>query len=102
MKTNKDHYTNQGQQIKKAAAIHYDPENADAPVLKAKGKGLVAEQIIKLAKEKNIPIQEDPSLVELLAKLDLNEQIPAELYEVVAEVLAMVYTLEKKAERDEK
>ncbi|EGL82320.1 type III secretion exporter [Caldalkalibacillus thermarum TA2.A1] len=82
---------------KKAVALHYDPEQHAAPVVKAKGTGPVAERIIELAKQHDIPIYEDPSLVELLSKIELNEQIPEELYTVIAEILAMIYELEQKA-----
>jgi flagellar biosynthesis protein len=82
----------------KAVALHYDREiQGEAPRIKAKGTGFVAEQIIQLAKDNNIPIQEDPALVEILSRLDLDQQIPAELYGVVAEILAMVYQLEKRS-----
>jgi len=80
---------------KKAVALHYDQKMAAAPLVKAKGSGLVAEQIIELAKQNQIPIQEDSALVDILSKIELNQQIPHELFEVVAEILAMVYKLEK-------
>lgn len=83
--------------LKKAVAVKYDPQQGEAPVVKAKGKGLVAERIIELAKEHDVPIYEDPSLVELLHKIELNEQIPEELYTVMAEILTMVYKLDQKA-----
>ncbi|MBL7190155.1 EscU/YscU/HrcU family type III secretion system export apparatus switch protein [bacterium] len=67
-----------------------------APKVAAKGKGLIAERIIELAKENDIPIKEDPDLVEILMKLDLNQFIPEELYQVVAEVLAFVYRMSGK------
>lgn len=88
---------------KKAVALHYNLDGTEeAPRVKAKGAGFVAEEIIKLAKDNGIPIQEDPALVELLSRLDLDQQIPTELFEVVAEILAVVYQLEKKASSDEK
>jgi flagellar biosynthesis protein len=59
----------------------------------AKGKGFIAEKIIALAKENNIPIKEDPDLVHLLSQVDLNREIPASLYQVVAELLSFVYKL---------
>jgi flagellar biosynthesis protein len=97
MKSNNDQ-----QKKHKAIALHYDRESKDeAPRVKAKGTGLVAEQIIQLAKDSNIPIQEDPALVEILSRLDLDQQIPAELYEVVAEILAMVYQLENRSKSHE-
>ena len=80
---------------KQAVALTYQANTMDAPRVVAKGKGFIAENILKTAKEHNIPVQEDPSLVEVLGKLDLNQQIPPELYQVVAEVLAFVYRLDK-------
>jgi flagellar biosynthesis protein len=56
----------------------------------------VAERIIELAEENNIPIRKDPDMVELLAQLDVGQMIPPELYAVVAEVLAFVYRLKGK------
>ncbi|NGQ93915.1 EscU/YscU/HrcU family type III secretion system export apparatus switch protein [Brevibacillus sp. SYP-B805] len=80
---------------KQAVALRYRAGAEEAPRVVAKGSGYVAETIIKQAKEHCIPIQEDPSLVEVLGKLDLNQQIPPELYQVVAEILAFVYRLDK-------
>jgi flagellar biosynthesis protein len=56
----------------------------------------LAEKIIETAKEHQVPIQEDASLVEMLSKLQINETIPEELYQVVAEVFAFVYRVEKQ------
>ncbi len=79
-----------------AAAIKYDAKKDRAPRLTAKGRGLIAEKIIALAKEHDIPIKEDPHLVQILYRLDLDEEIPAELYRAVAEILAFVYTLNEQ------
>ncbi|KAA9025892.1 EscU/YscU/HrcU family type III secretion system export apparatus switch protein [Niallia endozanthoxylica] len=76
---------------KQAVALTYDEKQAVAPVIVAKGKGLTADKILEEAKKHQIPIQEDPSLVELLGKLNINEKIPEELYQVVAEVFAFIY-----------
>lgn len=78
---------------KKAVALRYDPKIDRAPVVVAKGKGEIAEEIIKIAKENRIPVVEDEVLVEALIGLDLHEEIPPELYEAVAEIL--VYVLRK-------
>jgi len=83
--------------VKKAAALSYDQEKDVAPKVIARGKGYVAERILELAREHGIPLQEDSSLVELLVKLDLGDTIPYELYQAVAEVLAFVYRLERRA-----
>ncbi|MDR7315924.1 MULTISPECIES: EscU/YscU/HrcU family type III secretion system export apparatus switch protein [Brevibacillus] len=78
-----------------AVALKYQAGTMEAPKVVAKGKGYVAENMLKTAKEHDIPVQEDPSLVEVLGKLDLDQQIPPELYQVVAEILAFVYRLDK-------
>ena len=75
-----------------AAALGYDADNPEAaPKLVAKGKGELADRIIELAKQHNIPIREDRDLVEVLAKLDLEQEIPPELYRTIAELLAFIY-----------
>jgi len=78
---------------KKAVALSYDDQRAGAPLVLASGSGLIAEAIIERAREAGIHIQEDPDLVELLARVPLGEQIPPELYQAVAEVLAFVYAV---------
>jgi flagellar biosynthesis protein len=78
-----------------AAALRYSPDRDSAPRLTAKGSGLVAEKIIDLARRHGIPIQEDPALIQVLSKLDLNQEIPPAIYVVVAEILAFVYSLNK-------
>jgi flagellar biosynthesis protein len=85
--------------IKKAVALKYAPEKSAAPVLIAKGKGHMAETILQKAKENGIPIQEDASLVEVLSKLDLEQEIPAELYQLVAEVLSFIYRSDSRMNR---
>ncbi|WP_370222801.1 EscU/YscU/HrcU family type III secretion system export apparatus switch protein [Cytobacillus sp.] len=89
----KDH----DRQRKEAIALTYDPVNQVAPKISAKGKGLVAENILAKAKEHDIPVQEDPALVELLGKLNINEGIPEELYQAVAEVFAFIYRADQEA-----
>jgi len=76
-----------------AAAIEYDSRKDLAPRVTAKGEGLLAERIIELAKKHDIPIKSDPNLIQVLSKLDINEQIPVELYRAIAEILAFVYSL---------
>ena len=84
-------------QIKKAVALKYEPGERSAPVLIAKGKGHMADQILEKAQENGIPIQEDSSLVEVLSKLDVDQEIPPELYTLVAEILSFVYRSDRKA-----
>jgi flagellar biosynthesis protein len=76
-----------------AVSLRYDNRVNKSPVVTAKGRGLIADKIISLAKENNVPIKEDPDLVHLLSKVDLNREIPASLYQVVAELLSFVYKL---------
>lgn len=79
-----------------AAALKYDREKNAAPRVSAKGRGTIAEKIIELAQKHNIPIKNDPALVQILSKLDIDEQIPVELYKAVAEILAFVYSMNVK------
>jgi len=80
---------------KEVVALSYKRNLENAPVVIAKGKGEIAENIIKVAKENHIPIQEDPSLLSLLSQLDINESIPEELYQAVAEVFAFIYRIDQ-------
>jgi flagellar biosynthesis protein len=75
----------------RAAALRYERGQDTAPSVIAKGQGLIADQILDIARRHSIPIHEDPALVELLSRLDVDEHIPPELYLVVAEVLAFIY-----------
>ncbi|OGW21090.1 MAG: flagellar biosynthesis protein FlhB [Nitrospirae bacterium GWA2_46_11] len=83
---------------KKAAALRYDTKKESAPRVVAKGKGKIAEQILKVAKDYKVPIKDDPQLVEVLSTLDLHQEIPPELYRAVAEILAFVYRMTKKVQ----
>jgi flagellar biosynthesis protein len=80
-------------QQKKAAALKYRKGSDSAPQLVAKGRGLVAEKILALAREHGIPIREDRNMLEILSTLSLYEEIPPELYKAVAEILAFVYKM---------
>ncbi|PLX91438.1 MAG: flagellar biosynthesis protein FlhB [Desulfuromonas sp.] len=82
--------------VKKAVAVKYDKDQADAPLIVASGKGQLAENIIKAAEKAGLEISHDPDLVELLAKIPVGSEIPAELYQAVAEILAYVYRVNKK------
>ena len=67
-----------------------------APKVVAKGQGIIAERIIEIAREHNIPLKRDPALIEVLSKMDIDQEIPPELYRAVAEVLAYVYKMTGK------
>jgi flagellar biosynthesis protein len=77
----------------KAAALRYQHDQQGAPRVVAKGRGKIAEKIVALAGEHQVPLVEDRNLVELLEALDVDTRIPAELYQAVAEVLVFVYQL---------
>ncbi len=79
----------------KAAALRYDGNRDRAPRITAKGRGQVAEKIIDIARENNIPLYEDQNLIQVLDALDVDTEIPPELYRAAAEVLAFVYRLNK-------
>lgn len=83
-----------------AAAIAYEAQKDRAPRVVAKGRGFIAERIIALAREHGIPIKEDPWLVQLLCRLELEEEIPCELYRAVAEILAFVYRVNEERRKN--
>lgn len=85
------------QSLKKAVALKYIPGESEAPVVVAKGQGAIADLILAKAKENNVAVQEDAALVEVLSKLDLDQQIPSELYQLVAEILSFVYQSDRSA-----
>jgi len=79
--------------LKSAVALAYSQTDA-APRIVAKGRGLIAEKIISRAREHGVYVHESPELVSLLMQVDLDQRIPAQLYIVVAELLAWIYRLE--------
>lgn len=89
---------NNNNKREQAVAVKYDNKQMRAPVVLAKGEGFIAKKIIERAVEADVPIVEDAALVSALISLELGEEIPAELYEVVARVLAWVYRLDKETQ----
>lgn len=81
----------------RAVALRYEHQKDDAPRVVAKGRGEIAEKIIEIARDHGITIYEDDELVEVLSRLDLDQMIPPELYQAIAEVLAFVYRLNGRA-----
>jgi len=77
-----------------AIALAYESSDY-APRVVAKGRGLIAEQIIARAKENNVFVHESKDLVALLMQVDLDDHIPPALYQAIAEILAWLYRLEK-------
>lgn len=82
--------------MKKAVALSYDRQKDFAPRVVAKGKGEVAENIIKVAQLHDLPIRQDEDLVELLSQVQIDREIPEKLYVAVAEVFRFVYTVTRK------
>ena len=83
----------------KAAVLKYDVDKDKAPKITGIGRGQVAEKILKVAEEHRIPFYEDPSLIDLLSKLEIQSEVPPQLYNLVAEVLSFVYKLDRLAKK---
>ncbi len=81
--------------LSNAVALRYD--GTRAPQVTAKGQGEIAEQILRVAKEHNIPLHTDPELADLLSRLELGDEIPRALYLAVAEVIAFAYRVSERA-----
>ena len=84
------------QKTKKAVALGYNRQKDNGPKKLATGSGEVAKNIINLAKSHDIPIKEDADLVEVLSKVDLNEEVPPNLYKAVAEIFSFLYQMTNK------
>ena len=80
---------------KTAVALKYDPDKDTAPRVIAAGKGYLADKIIETAKKEDVPVHKDAALAHTLSQLDIGDNIPPELYEVVAEVLVFVDRMDK-------
>ena len=85
-----------------AVALRYDVDRDKAPLIVASGRGPVADEILRIAEDNKIPLYEDPELAKLLSRLELDVEIPPELYTLVAEVLFFVYKLDRMAEKRER
>jgi len=83
---------------RQAVCLRYRRDDDAPPRVVAKGRGLVAERILELAREHGLPVREDPDLVQLLAACDLGEAIAPELFGAVAELLAFLYRVQRAAE----
>lgn len=84
----------QEEKVKQAIALEFDPDD-EAPRVIASGRGELAERIIEKAKEAEVPVHRDDKLADTLARLDIGDAIPPELYEVVAEILVFVDSMDK-------
>ena len=80
----------------KAVALGYNRSQDNAPKVLASGAGEIANKIISLAKEHDIPIKEDPDLIEILSKVEVDQEIPPNLYKAVAEIFSFLYKITNK------
>jgi flagellar biosynthesis protein len=80
----------------KAVALKYDMQKDAAPRVVAKGEGKIAQKIIEIAELHKLPIKKDEDLVELLSKVELDKEVPPELYRAVAEIFTFIYKMTKK------
>ena len=80
----------------RAVALRYQPKKDRAPKVIAKGQGYLAEKILEFARQHDIPVRQDKNLLQILSRLDLDQEIPAEIYKAVAEILAFVYRLSQQ------
>ena len=76
---------------KRAVALKYEPNSSGAPTVVAKGRGAIAEKILELARTNGVAVREDPALVTVLSKLEVDQEIPPQLYAAVAAILAFLY-----------
>ncbi len=97
LKTRMDELSNKDKENLQAIAIKYDKDSKKAPTIVASGRGKIAKQIVTLAEENKIPMVEDPKLSKLLSSLKIKSEIPANLFKIVAEILAFIFYLEKMA-----
>ncbi|WP_425801391.1 EscU/YscU/HrcU family type III secretion system export apparatus switch protein [Desulfitobacterium sp. Sab5] len=85
------------QSAPKAVALSYD--GTGAPKVTARGTGELAKKIIEVAQAEGIPIQKNETLVDALVQIDLNREIPPQLYVAVAEILALIYKLDSRKQK---
>lgn len=85
---------------KQAVALKYDADKDTAPRVVAKGKGHTAEHILEAAQKSSVPVYQNKTLVNMLMALDIDREIPPELYKAIAEVMAYVYKMDKAKGRE--
>ncbi|BCV21072.1 EscU/YscU/HrcU family type III secretion system export apparatus switch protein [Moorella sp. Hama-1] len=86
-------------EVKKAVALRYNDDQDQVPRVVASGRGQIADKIIATATAAGVPVHQDAGLTEMLARLDIGASIPAELYQMVAAVLAYIYALDRRQTR---
>ncbi len=86
--------------VRQATALKYDLQKESAPEIVATGSGEVAEEIVRVASENEVPIYKDPSLASALGQLELGSAVPEQLYKAVAEVLVFVYSVDQAHKKE--
>lgn len=81
----------------RAAALKYDADTDNAPCIVGLGEGYVAQKMLETAAEENIAVVEDQSLAGILSKLSVGDEIPEELYEVIAQVLVFIARMDRQS-----
>lgn len=81
--------------VTRAAAISFDPEQNEVPILSAFGEGYLAQKIVSVARESGVPVVPDQGLSSMLSKISVGDDIPPELYEAVAKVLVFVSEIDQ-------
>ena len=84
----------------KAVALQYREHKDSAPRIIAKGEGLIAQAIKEIAQKNGIPLHRDDTLVELLAQIEIDREIPSELYAAIAELLSWIYRANSALEKE--
>jgi len=82
-----------------AVALSYQQQDQNAPKVIAKGSGFIAERIVATAKQNSVPVYKNKTLVSMLMAVELDREIPPELFQVVAEVLAYIYRIDQRIGR---
>lgn len=82
---------------KRAVALGYDPQHGAAPEVIAKGRGKTAQRIIDTANQHKIPLYEDVLLAEALENVEIGQNVPENIYNVVAQVFAFIYMIDKES-----
>jgi len=88
--------TEKKNKVKQAVALKYSPEENQAPEIIAQGSGQIAEKIVEKAVENDVPLYQDDELVIALNQFSIGDEIPAELYEIVAEIFVFISNVDKK------
>ena len=89
--------TDEPKKLQVAVALEYEEGTRQAPVVVATGRGLMAEKIMEVAREHGVMIEANPMLAEALSGVPLDDSIPHELYQAVAEVIGFVLRTSRKA-----